>query len=305
MPPYRRNATVYQPTTRVLTVLELLQAHGRLRGAELAARLEVDQRSVRRYITMLQDLGIPVVSERGRYGGYRLKPGYKLPPLMFTDDEALAVTLGLLAARRLGLAAAAPAVEGALAKLDRVLPEVVRDQVQAVQETVAFDVPPVASSPDAGTMSAFSVAARQCRRLRLLYQSLHGTTERDVDPYGLVYRKGAWYAVGWCHLRSALRVFRLDRVQRVATLDETFELPDDFDARQYVQQSLASMPNTWAVEVLLETRLEEAERWVSPVLGTLEAVPEGVLLRCQIGSLERMAHYLAGLSWRLVVRHPV
>ena len=91
---------MYQPTTRVLTVLELLQTHGRLQRSDLAARLEVGERSVRRYITMPQDLGVPVTSERGRHGGYRLRPGFKLPPLMFTDDEALALTLGLLAARR-------------------------------------------------------------------------------------------------------------------------------------------------------------------------------------------------------------
>ena len=113
---------MYHPTTRVLAVLELLQSRRRLGGAELAERLEVDGRTVRRYIAMLQDLGIPVEAERGRYGAYHLRPGFKLPPLMFSDEEALAVVLGLLAARRLGLALAAPDVEGALAKIERVRP---------------------------------------------------------------------------------------------------------------------------------------------------------------------------------------
>src|SRR3954454_16660275 len=101
---------MYQPTTRVLTVLELLQTHGRISGPELARRLEVDGRTVRRYITILQDLGIPIEAERGRFGSYGLRPGYKLPPLMFGEDEAVAVTLGLLAARRMRLAVAAPAI---------------------------------------------------------------------------------------------------------------------------------------------------------------------------------------------------
>src|SRR5262245_35200219 len=175
---------VYPPTTRLLTVLGLLQARGRLQAAELAERLEVDQRSVRRYVTMLQDLGVPVVGERGRHGGYRLRPGFKLPPLMLTDDEALAVTLGLLAVRRLGLAAAAPAVEGALAKIERVLPAVVSEQVQAIQETLAFDLPPVETTPTAATIRAFSTAASQRRRLRIGYRSVGGVgTERRVDPY--------------------------------------------------------------------------------------------------------------------------
>jgi len=113
---------MYYPATRLLTVLELLQSRQRISGPELATRLEVDTRTVRRYIMMLQDLGVPVEAERGRYGSYRLRPGFKLPPLMFTDDEALALTLGLLAARKMGLTVAAPAVEGALAKIERVLP---------------------------------------------------------------------------------------------------------------------------------------------------------------------------------------
>src|SRR6266480_2083303 len=130
---------MYFPATRVLTVLELLQSRQRISGPELAERLEVDTRTVRRYIMMLQDLGVPVEAERGRYGSYRLRPGFKLPPLMFTDDEALALTLGLLAARKMGLAVAAPAVEGALAKIERVLPTTLRTRVQAVEETLIFD----------------------------------------------------------------------------------------------------------------------------------------------------------------------
>src|SRR6267154_2591198 len=131
---------MYHPTTRVLTVLELLQAHRQMSGPKLAERLEVDVRSVRRYIVMLQDLGIPIEAERGRYGTYRLLRGFKMPPMMFTEDEALALTLGLLAARRLGMTIAAPAVEGALAKIDRVLPESLRERVQALQETLVLDV---------------------------------------------------------------------------------------------------------------------------------------------------------------------
>src|SRR5262245_4010702 len=129
---------MYHPTTRLLAVLELLQSHQSLSGAVLSQRLEIDRRSVRRYIAMLQDMGIPIETQRGPHGGYRLRPGFKLPPLMFTEDEALAITLGLLAARRLGLTADALGVEGALAKLDRALPVASRDRMQAVQESLAF-----------------------------------------------------------------------------------------------------------------------------------------------------------------------
>src|SRR5437868_5727854 len=95
IPSWLRSRSMYHPTTRVLTVLELLQSRSRLSGAELAERLEVDRRTVRRYVSTLQELGVPVESEAGRYGGYRLRPGYKLPPMMFTEDEALALVFGL------------------------------------------------------------------------------------------------------------------------------------------------------------------------------------------------------------------
>src|SRR5436305_10426832 len=156
-----RDIAMYFPTTRVLTILELLQSHYRLSGPELAERLEVNTRTVRRYITMLQDLGIPVEAERGRLGSYRLRPGFKLPPLMFTEDEALSLTLGLLAARRLGLTSATPSVEGALAKIERVLPLTLRQRVQAIQETLILDFtrPPV--SPTSEVVGTLCVAAQQ------------------------------------------------------------------------------------------------------------------------------------------------
>lgn len=295
---------MYHPTTRVLTVLELLQAHGRLSGADLAARLEVDGRSVRRYITMLQDLGIPVETERGRYGGYRLRRGFKLPPLMFTEEEALALTLGLLTARRLGLAAAAPAVEGALAKLDRVLPAQLREQVQAVQETLALDLAPPEAAPESAMVLAFSLAARQGRRLWLRYRSGAAETERELDPYGLVYHAGRWYTAGWCHLRADLRVFRLDRVLAVEAREATFARPADFDCLTYVLQALATQPGTWVAEAVLRLAPEEARRRVSAAIATLEETTDGVLLRCHTDNLDWMARYLVGLECPFLVRRP-
>ena len=112
---------MYSPTTRLLTVLELLQSYQQMSGAELARRLEVDVRTVRRYIVMLQDMGIPIEAERGAHGSYQLRRGYKLPPLMFTDDEAVSLTLGLLAIREFRFPVNVEAIEGALAKTERVM----------------------------------------------------------------------------------------------------------------------------------------------------------------------------------------
>src|SRR5471030_1519892 len=149
---------MYHPTTRVLAVLELLQTHGRLSGADLASRLGVDGRTLRRYIVMLEDIGIPITAERGRYGGYALMPGFKLPPMMFTDDEALALSLGLLAARGLGLAEAAPAVASAQAKLARIMPEGLRRRVGAIDETVRLDLH-VGAGRDAAAPGAAALSA--------------------------------------------------------------------------------------------------------------------------------------------------
>jgi len=296
---------VYFPTTRVLTILELLQSHRELSGPELAARLEVNTRTVRRYITMLQDLGIPVEAGRGRYGCYRLRPGFKLPPLMFTDEEVLAVTLGLLAARRLNLAAAAPAVEGSLAKIGRVLPASLRESVQALQETLVLDFPPMHAAPRSDIVSTLSIAALQERSVLLRYRAWDDEeTERRVDLYGLVYRSGFWYAVGYCHLREDLRVFRLDRVRSAHMCDETYTRPLHFDCLEYVTRSIAMTPGQWQVEVLLEITLEEAQRIVPQSLAMLEQTEGGVMFRCNSSNLEWISYVLVSLECPFIVLTP-
>jgi predicted DNA-binding transcriptional regulator YafY len=296
---------VYHPTTRVLTVLELLQAHQRISGPDLAARLEVNQRTVRHYITLLQDLGIPIEAERGCQGGYRLRPGFKLPPLMFTEDEALALTLGLLAARQLGLAAAAPAVEGALAKVERVMPDTLRARIQAVQETLVIGGSTQFAAPAGAMVLTFSAAARQRQRIQMRYRAWgERETERALDPYGVVFYDGRWFAVGYCHLRAGLRMFRLDRVLRATIGGESFTRPDNFDSLAYVVQSLANAPGAWAVEVLLDTTLALARQCVPAAMATLEPTPDGVLLRCHVENLDWVARFLVGLGFRMQVRQP-
>src|SRR3954471_14394232 len=132
-----------RPASRVLAMLELLQAHHRLTGADLAARLGVDDRTVRRYAGNLAELGIPVTAARGRYGGYRLQPGYKLPPLMLTDEEAVAVVLGLIAADRLRLGTQAPAAAATATpheKISRVLPRALADRLAALEQSLGFTI---------------------------------------------------------------------------------------------------------------------------------------------------------------------
>ncbi len=295
---------MYHPTTRVLTILELLQARGSLSGAELAERLEVDGRTVRRYITMLQDLGIPIEATRGPYGGYHLRRGFKLPPLMLTNDEALAITLSLSAARHSGMAADILTVEGALAKIERVLPEELRARVQAVQSVVAFQATQATPQPHGEIVSTISLAAHRLRRVELRYRSRGEETRRRFDPYGLVYHWSRWYAVGWCHLRHGVRVFRLDRVISADLQAETFTRPAGFDSLQYVLESLALTPWEWSAEVLLETTLAEAQRRIPPGSALVEQLEGGVLLRARVDRLDWLARILLTLECPFVIRRP-
>ena len=295
---------MYHPSTRLLTILELLQARGRMSGPELAGRLEVSPRSVRRYVAMLQDMGIPIEGERGRYGQYRLRPGYKLPPLMFDNDEALAVTAGLLLVRQGGLVEPSTA-ERTLAKLNRVLPEDLREQVMALQETLQLDTPVEQLLPKSEQLAVLSRGVNARRRVWLRYlNEQQNVSERDFDPYGVVQHGGRWYTTGYCHLRQGLRVFRLDRIDGVRLLEANFELPKDFSASEYVSRSVALVPLAYSAEVLLKTTLEHAKRELYPNFVTLEAVPEGVILRCTADSLTWLARLIASFSFPWEVKGP-
>lgn len=296
---------MYSPTTRLLTVFELLQSHHQISGPEIARRLEIDIRTVRRYITMLQDMGFPVESERGPYGAYQLQRGHRLPPLMFTNAEAVATTLGLLAIREFGFPVDVAAVEGALAKIERVLPEKSLYQARGLQEAITFNVSPAVTLLHSELIVMLSTAVRQRQRVHLRYRSWSDEeSARDVDLYGIVYNEGYWYTAGYCHLRQDLRTFRLDRITSIEPREQQFERPEDFDILGFVLKSIAFIPSTQQVEVVLKTTLEQAQQLISPVLGTLEASPEGVIFRRTASQLKWVAHMLISLDFPVVVRQP-
>src|SRR5712691_8749704 len=162
---------MYHPTTRLLTILELLQTRAHWSGEELAQRLEVETRTVRRYIQMLQEIGMPVEGSRGPGGGYRLRPGFKLPPLLFTEEEATAIVLGLLGTHRRELDLAPAAIEGALAKVYRVLPISGRERLQAIGDTMMLLPYQQDDALDAAMLIGFSEAIQQQRRVFLEYRS--------------------------------------------------------------------------------------------------------------------------------------
>ena len=295
-----------QPTLRVLAVLELLQSRGRVSGPELARRVGVDGRTLRRYIAMLEELGIPILAERGRFGGYALVAGFKLPPLVFTNDEALALAVGLLAARSLGLAEAAPAVAGAQAKLQRVMPQALKRRLRAIDETVALDLTRrSAAGEDNAALVTLSAAAQARQRVHLRYRSRESQeTARDFDPYGLAWRGGRWYAVGHCHLRRDVRSFRLDRISEVRALPGNFGRPEGFDALAHLAHAVATLPRAHAIEVLLHTDLDRARRETFEAIGVFTPEGDAVRLSAQADDLDWFARELARMPFDFEVLAP-
>ncbi len=296
---------MYHPTSRVLTVLELLQARPSITGPELASRLEMDVRTVRRYITHLQDVGIPIESNIGRYGGYRLRPGFKLPPLMFTEEEAMAIILGLLTSSWLEVEQSSVAIEGALAKVSRVLPMRARERLQAISShVVLFPHNQQQARPDASLLIDLSQAIQASQRIIFDYHGLHKeSTHRKVEPYGITGWKGHWYLSAYCCMRQGYRTFRLDRIQQVQILTETFVKAEDFDYEAFVKEKYNTR-GTHQIEVEFQADMPTVEQKISTLYGTLTPTPTGVLLQEQHYDLEVMARYLMAVNLPFIVHQP-
>ena len=286
-----------KPLQRVLTALELLQAHPTLSGAELAERIGVARRTVRRYIVELEKLGVPIRTTRGRDGHYALVPGYKLPPLMFTNDETLALSVGLRVARELGLSDMTPAVASAQAKLDRVMPKTLTRKIGDLNAVVALDL----SRPHAVSGSEFFAGVTKCasaaQRILITYCASDGsTTEREIDPYGIGYLYGAWYVVGYCHMRRDLRSFRLDRVRAIKAQAKSFAMPKAFDVLKYLRESIAAVHRTHAIVVRFYGDMATVKRVIPSSIGKLTEQPGGIRLDAQADDLGWFARELSRLD---------
>lgn len=292
---------------RLLRLLDLLAARGTVPGPELAAAVGVDTRTLRRDVDRLRDLGHAVESVRGRNGGYRLARSRRLPPLVLDDQQAAAVVLGVDAVRRAGVDVGDV---GALAdRLVRLLPEDVAERVAAMRDALA---PTPTSGPASDRVAAarlldLGVAVRDGGAVRLRYVDRRGgSTDRRIDPWGVVEHRGRWYVVGHDHLRDGVRVFRVDRIGGILRDGvATVTAPDGFDARAHVEQQVTHDAWRHQVEVELHTDLDEARRRVPSAVGHVVAEGERVVLRVGADDLDGMARVLASLGLDLTVIAPV
>jgi len=306
-----------RPTARVLTLLEVLQSGGIRTLGELAERLEVDQRTVRRYVEHLIDLGVPVESVRGRYGGYRLAAGYRMPPLMLSDEEALAVLLGLIGGRHVGLATATGfANETATAKIRRVLPERLGRRLDAVLDTLTFTrTPKEPPAPDSQVLLSVADAIHQHRPIAVKYTDREGRrSTRTLHPHGLVVHSGRWYVAGVDPTHGEDRTLRLDRIADARVTAGSFEPPAGYDTAQRVLSGFAEVAYRHHVVLRIQapaehirTRLPESVATIAtpPLTSNTDTQPEPWLrVELHAERLDWLPPLLASLDRPFAIEHP-
>ncbi|GAA2438656.1 YafY family protein [Streptomyces macrosporus] len=297
-----------ETSARLLRLLSLLQAQREWSGADLADRLGVTPRTVRRDVDRLRTLGYPVHSTTGTAGGYRLGVGARLPPLLLDDDEAVAVAVGLRAATGNAVEGIEESSVRALAKLEQVLPDRLRRRVNAL---AAFADPlgdRRGPTVDVETVTELANACRDRRRLRFAYRGHDGTaSRRTAEPYRLVYGSHRWYLVAWDTDRADWRTFRVDRVTLTPPHGPRF-VPRDPPAEgwaAYVSRRVSTAAYTHSATVLLHAPVERAAERIAPAAGVLEPVDEHTcLLRTGAHTLDALAFHVVMAGFDFEVREP-
>jgi len=259
------------PTARALLALELIQGSPGITADRLGDKLGVSERAARRYVGILREADIPIDSVRGPYGGYRVGRGLRLPPLMFSDTEALGLVMAVLDGHHDAGDPTDP-VGSALGKIVRALPEPVAAQAEAVRLATAPAPDRAAARPDPGITTALVSASSDRRSVRLDYRSEAGSEwSAEVDPWAIVVRHGRWYLLCRSHTADAVRTYRIDRVRRVELLAATFTPPVDLDPVTTLEENLA-LGWEYDVEVVIDAPLEAVIRCLPRALGRLESL---------------------------------
>ena len=266
--------------TRLITLIFLLQNQPNQKASELAGRLGVSLRTVHRYFAMLDEMGIPVYAERGPHGGFSLVRGYKMPPLVFTLEEAVAVVLGTGIVEEMWGQLYREAARGALAKLENLLPkEQAHEVAWARRSLITTGLNRSNLDALAPTLEKLRRAVRERRRMSMRYHSGSSLQSelREMDPYALVHRWGWWYTVGYCHLRREMRSFRADRMEELNLTDHVFQMAEGFNIQEYLEQEWKSQPQ---IQVRLRFDPEGAQiaRQNQVYWEAMEVQPDGAIL---------------------------
>ena len=290
------------PTGRALHLLSLLQTHRMWRGAELAERLEVTERTVRRDVDRLRDLGYPVDATPGADGGYRLAVGAHLPPLLLDDDEAVAVAVGLRSAAGAAISGIEETSLQALAKIEQLLPDRLRRRVSALGSSVTAMrwSPSDTAVIDPNALAVLAGACRDHEEVRFDYRRRDGEDSRRlVEPHQMVTAGRRWYLVAWDLRRDDWRTFRLDRLSNAALAGRRFtarEIPGG-DAADFVATSLSSIPRE--IEALVAvaapyTQVEDVLRWTEHSL--VETEPDTCVVRIRTENLDWLVLTIAHIA---------
>ena len=279
--------TDLSPTARALRALEILRAHPGVTAGELAACLGVTERAARRYVGILREAGIPVESARGLHGGYRLGRGTRLPPVVFTETEALGLVMAVLDGQPAAVGADDP-VGFALGKVIRALPESVGRQAAALREHASAAPDRHQARPDPATTSALVAAVAARRSVLVTYRNESGNEwTAEVDPWAVVVRFGRWYLLCHSHRADAIRTYRVDRVRTVQQTAYEFKVPDGLDPVAALEENLG-VGWEFPTRVVFDAAPAEVAPWIRPPMGRLEPSGDGCVL---VGSTSNPAMY--------------
>jgi len=277
------------PTARALQTLEILQLRPQTTADGIAERLGVSARAARRYIEILREAGAPIESSRGRYGGYRIDRGTRLPPVVFTEAEALGLVMAVLESHPEAVGND-ELIGSALTSVIRALPHNVGRQAAALREYAAAAPGHHVTQPDPAITSALIAAVASHRRIQLQYRSEAGNEWQELaDPWAAVVRHGRWYLLCHSHHSGATRTYRIDRIRAVTPTADVFEPPEDLDPVALLEEHLG---RGWEfpTRVTFDAPLCEVERWVRPPMGCLERCGDGCTL---VGSTNNPAMYVS------------
>jgi predicted DNA-binding transcriptional regulator YafY len=301
---------MWETSARLLKLLSLLQARRDWTGADLATRLGVSERTVRRDVDRLRDLGYPVNASRGTDGGYRLGEGANMPPLLLDDDEAVAIAVGMRTAARSPVTGIEETSVRALAKLEHVLPARLRRRVSALAN-YTVPIPPDSPAPqiDPAVLTTLASACRDHERLRFDYQSHDGTSSvRSAEPHRLVNWGRKWYLVAWDVERADWRTFRVDRIAPRTPTGPRFtprELPAGGDVAAYVARGVSSAGYRFQARVTVHAPAGELAARINPAVGLVEAIDDNsCILATGADSVDTVAVYLGLLDLDFEVTEP-